>query len=292
MLSNQISLQSFSVKIKDQNVETNNSDTAAVTIKPRRLGAVNWVGLKTLVQREVGRFLKVYSQTIIAPVVTTLLFYTVFMLAFGGVKREVGDIPFMQFLAPGLVMMAMAQNAFSNTSSSFIIAKIQGNIVDILMPPLSHIEILLGFLIGGVLRGLMVGFVAIVTISFFVHIPVHSVWQIVAFSIQGTMMMATMGIICGIWAERFDHIAAFTNFFVTPLTFLSGTFYSITVLPGIWYDLAHYNPFFFMIDGFRAGFIEQADGSLWFGLGLLTAVNIILVGMAYQMIRTGYKIKS
>lgn len=261
-------------------------------LNPRRIKVVNWIGLVTLIRREVGRFLKVYSQTIIAPVVTTLLFYTVFMLAFGGIKREVGVVPFLEFLAPGLIMMTMAQNSFSNTSSSFIIGKIQGNIIDVLMPPLSHLEMFLGFLIGGMLRGLCVGFVAILTVMLFVSIPVQNLGVIFVFSILGTVMMATMGIICGIWAEKFDHIAAFTNFFVTPLTFLSGTFYSINSLPEIWHGIAVYNPFFYMIDGFRSGFIGQADSDIMIGIPVLLFTNIILIAITFLMIKTGYKIKS
>lgn len=261
-------------------------------VSPRRIGAVNYTGLATLVKREVGRFLKVYSQTILAPVVTTLLFFTVFALAFGGAERMAGDIPFLQFLAPGLIMMAMAQNAFSNTSSSLIIGKVQGNIIDILMPPLSSAEILAGYLIGGVLRGLCVGLVAIVILGIFVHLPMASVLQIFVFAFLGNMMMATLGMIAGIWAEKFDHIAAFTNFFVTPLTFLSGTFYSIDILPEPWHLLALYNPFFYMIDGFRNGFTGHADAYILPGFVMLCAVNILLVGLAYWMLRSGYKIKS
>ncbi len=262
------------------------------TLSPRRIGLINTIGLMTLVKREVGRFLKVYSQTIVAPVVTTLLFFTIFALAFGGADRTAGGLPFLQFLAPGLIMMAMAQNAFANTSSSLIIGKIQGNIVDILMPPLSSMEIFTGYLIGGVLRGLCVGLLAIVILSFFVHLPLASIPQIFLFGLLGTMMMATLGIIAGVWAEKFDHIAAFTNFFVTPLTFLSGTFYSIEILPEPWHLLALYNPFFYMIDGFRSGFIGHADEYFYAGMALLGTVNVLLMGLTYTLLRRGYKIKS
>lgn len=262
------------------------------SVKPRRIGAVNWQGLKTLIQREVGRFVNVYSQTIIAPVVTTLLFYAVFALAFGGIAREVGDVPFLSFLAPGLIMMTMAQNSFSNTSSSFIIAKVQGNIVDVLLPPLSSFEIFIGFVIGGLLRGLCIGFVGVLALSFFADIQIHSILTILTFAVLGNLMMGSLGIIAGIWADRFDHIAAFTNFVITPLTFLSGTFYSIHILPPVWKTLAWYNPFFYMIDGFRAGFIGSADGNLLFGMCFLGIVTAAIMAFTYLLIRSGYKIKS
>lgn len=272
---------------------TENSKTFAYNdLDVRYIGRVNWIGLGTLVKREVGRFVKVYSQTIIAPVVTTLLFYTVFALAFGGIAREVNGVPFLQFLAPGLIMMTMAQNAFANTSSSLIIAKIQGNIIDVLMPPLSSMEIFLGFLIGGVARGLCVGFVGIVIISLFVELPVDSLLVVCVFAVLGTMMMAIMGIMAGVWAEKFDHIAAFTNFFVTPLTFLSGTFYSIEVLPESWKAMASFNPFYYMIDGFRFGFLNHHESLLTQGLSFLIITNVILAVVTYQMIKSGYKIKS
>lgn len=253
---------------------------------------INMVGMTTLIKKEVGRFMVVYLQTILAPVITTLLFYAVFMLAFGGITKEVSGIPFLQFLAPGLIMMAMAQNAFANTSSSLIIAKIQGNIVDVLMPPLSHMELFTGYVIGGVLRGLAVGLTAILALAIFVPQDIHSIASIVGFGILGSYFMASMGVLAGIWAEKFDHIAAFTNFFVTPLTFLSGTFYSIHSLPDIWEGVAIFNPFFYMIDGFRSGFIGVNEGGLVTGAVLLIVCNIALTLIAYAMLRTGYKIKS
>lgn len=264
----------------------------AEMLKPRQIGLVNYTGLSTLIKREVGRFLKVYAQTIVAPVVTTLLFFTVFALAFGGNERMIGDIPFMQFLAPGLIMMAMAQNAFANSSSSLIIGKVQGNIVDVLMPPLSAGELMAGFLIGGVLRGLVVGLVCIMVMALFVEMPLHSVFIIISYALLGNIMMATLGIIAGIWAEKFDHIAAFTNFFVTPLTFLSGTFYSISILPEPWKTLAMYNPFFYMIDGFRHGFIGHDEPLAYPGILILCGVNLVLLLLCYKMIRSGYKIKN
>ncbi|MEC8664717.1 MAG: ABC transporter permease [Pseudomonadota bacterium] len=273
--------------------QTTQQNTAAnSSIEPRFIGQFNRIGLMTLVKKEVGRFLNVYMQTIIAPVVTTLLFYTVFALAFGGITQMIGEIPYLVFLAPGLIMMTMVQNAFSNTSSSIVISKVQGNIVDVLMPPLSATEIYIGFILGGLLRGLCVGLCAGIVMSLFVPIHIHSIPYIIGFAVMGTMMLASLGLAGGIWSEKFDHIAAVTNFLVTPLTFLSGTFYSIERLPEVWQTVAHYNPFFHMIDGFRYGFIGQADGSPLVGLMFLAAINVLLMVVCLRMLKTGYKIKS
>jgi len=266
------------------------SDLYNLDVSP--IKGINIIGLATLIKREVGRFLNVYTQTIVAPVITTLLFYTVFALAFGGIQRNVGDVPFMAFLAPGLIIMTMVQNAFANTSSSMVISKVQGNIVDVLMPPLSSVELFIGFVSGSVIRGLTVGFVTICVVQIFVPLNFHAPLLIFAYAFLGTMMMGALGLAAGIWSEKFDHIAAVTNFVVTPLTFLSGTFYSINQLPEVWRVIAHYNPFFYMIDGFRYGFIGQADGNVMIGLVVLVVINILLTTLCLWMLRTGYKIKA
>jgi len=253
----------------------------------------NWIGIKTLVEKECGRFLNVYLQTIVAPVVTTFLFYVIFTLAFGGNSgRGIDGIPYMQFLVPGLIMMGMAQNAFANTASSIVIGKVQGNIVDVLMPPLAPWELLSGYFVGGVFRGMLIGLCSMVVLVPFIGIPVENILPIIIFGILGTGMLSLMGIVGGIWSDKFDHIAAVSNFIVMPMTFLSGTFYSIERLPALWQDIAHANPFFFMIDGFRAGFIGVSDTSLWISGVFLVIVNIVLWFAALTMIRKGYKIKS
>lgn len=262
------------------------------SLNPQKIHGMNVVGLMTLVKKEVGRYINVYSQTIIAPVVTTLLFYAVFALAFGGLTRTIGDVPYMVFLAPGLMMMTMVQNAFSNTSSSMVIGKVQGNIVDIIMPPLSSLELYLGFVIGGVSRGLLVGFVVAIVVHLFVGLQIHSLAHILIYAVLGNMMLATIGLAAGIWSQKFDHIAAVTNFLVTPLTFLSGTFYSISQLPEVWQNVALYNPFFYMIDGFRYGFIGHSDGSPLVGIVVLCIANILLTSLTLWMLKTGYKIKT
>lgn len=264
----------------------------SANLHPAWIEGINKIGLYTLARREIGRFLNVYTQTIVAPMVTTVMYYAVFALAFGGLQREIGGMPYLDFLAPGLLMMTMVQNAFANTSSSIVIAKVQGNIVDVLMPPLSPGELYTGYIIGGVVRGLLVGLATALVVYMFVDLHLHSLWMIVAFAVLGTMLLSSIGLAAGIWSEKFDHIAAVTNFIVTPMTFLSGTFYSVTQLPTAWQHIAHYNPFFYMIDGFRAGFIGHADGNVWIGLTVLILTNAALAWLTLTMLRKGYKIKS
>jgi len=256
---------------------------------PRR---PNWYGLRTLYLKEVRRFSKVYTQTLLAPVVTTLLFLAIFTLALGGAVRTVGDIPFPVFLAPGLIMMTIAQNAFANTSSSIVIAKIQGNIVDVLMPPLTAFEMTVAYVMGGVTRGIAVGLTVGIVMAFFVDLGMHNLALVLYHGIAASMMLSLFGMIGGIWADKFDHIAAVTNFVVTPLSFLSGTFYSIDRLPEGWYWLAHINPFFYMIDGFRYGFIGVYDTQPWIGVIVMAGVNAALWAICQRMLATGYKLKT
>jgi len=258
----------------------------------RRFGAVNWLGFWTLYLREVRRFLKVFMQTVAAPVVTTLLFLAVFLLALGGQQRHIGDIPYAEFLAPGLIMMAMAQNAFANTSSSLMIAKVQGTIVDVLMPPLSPAELTWGFALGGVTRGVLVGLVVALAMAIFVPLGLHAPAFVVFHAFAASLLLSLLGLLGGIWADKFDHIAAVTNFVVTPLAFLSGTFYSIERLPPPWHEVALWNPFFYMIDGFRYGFIGHADGSIWIGAAVMVGVDLALLVLCYTLVARGYKLKA
>jgi len=267
-------------------------NTYATLPPPRHYGAVNWLGFRTLLMKEIRRFLKVYFQTILAPVVTTLLFLAVFALALGRVAATVKGVPFVQFLAPGLIMMAMVQNAFANTSSSLIIAKVQGNIVDMLMPPLSPAEQTFAIALGGVARGAVVGLAVGIVMALLVDMPIHSLPMIVFHGLMGSMMLSLLGMIGGIWADKFDHMAAVTNFIITPLSFLSGTFYSIDRLPEGFHAFALMNPFFYMIDGFRYGFIGQADGSIVVGIAVLGLSNLLLLAAAWVMLARGYKLKA
>lgn len=261
------------------------------TARAPRFGAVNWVGFATLYRKEVHRFLKVGVQTIAAPVVTTLLFFAVFALALGGIVRTAGQTPFLEFLAPGLVMMTMVQNAYANTSSSVISAKVTGSIVDVLMPPLSPLEWTLAYVAGGVTRGVMVGIATLIAMSFFVPIAIANPALILFHMIAASMMMALLGLLTGIWADRFDHVSGITNFIITPLAFLSGTFYTIDRLPPAWQVAAKLDPFYYMIDGFRTGFIGVADSNLLVGIIVLTAVNVVLWIAALKAVHSGWRLK-
>ena len=255
-------------------------------------GAANWLGLWTLYMREVRRFVKVYTQTILAPMATTLLFLTIFALALGRAVQVVGGVPFMEFLAPGLIVMAIAQNSFANTSSSMMIAKIQGNIVDTLMPPLTAHELTFAIAMGGATRGVVVGIVVCASMSVFVPMHFHNVGFIIFHGFMAALMLSLLGVAGGIWADKFDHIAAVTNFVVMPLSFLSGTFYSIERLPEVGRQIANFNPFFYMIDGFRYGFIGHADSSLLIGVAVMAGVNTGLWLLCYWMFASGYKLKA
>ena len=261
-------------------------------LAPKRYGAVNWIGLWSLYRKEVHRFLKVATQTVAAPLVTSLLFLAIFTLALGRAVETIAGVPFSEFLAPGLIAMAMAQNAFANTSSSLVSGKMLGNIVDVIMPPISTTEFLAAYVMGGVTRGLMVGFTTWIAMSFFVPLHVNSLPHLVFHATAASMMLSTLGLIGGIWADKFDHVAAITNFVITPFAFLSGTFYSITRLPEPFFTLAHFNPFFYMIDGFRYGAIGRSDTDPWLGIAVMTGVNVALWFLAHRMVATGYKLKT
>ncbi|MHA1598148.1 MAG: ABC transporter permease [Alphaproteobacteria bacterium] len=256
-------------------------------------GAGNWLGVWTLYLREVRRFTKVYSQTMVAPVVTTLLFLAVFAMAIGErTGNLVGGVPFLEFLAPGLIMMSIAQNAFANTSSSLVIAKVQGNIVDTLMPPFTADELTLAIAMGGASRGVLIGTIVAVAMSFFVPFDIQHPGYILFHGFAASLMLSLLGVLGGIWSEKFDHIAAVTNFLVTPLSFLSGTFYSIQRLPEAVQTAALFNPFFHMIDGFRYGFIGTSDGDPMLGIVVMVGVNVCLWIVARQLFKTGYRLKA
>ena len=253
---------------------------------------LNLIGLRTLYLKEVRRFLKVPGQTLAAPVITTLMFLLIFSLALGRAGREVGGVPFLQFLAPGLVMMAIIQNAFANTSSSILIGKIQGNIVDILMPPLRPGELTFGLVAGGVTRGLVVAVVVALAMIPVVSLDLAHPTLVVFHALGGSLMLALLGLLGGLWAEKFDQMAAVTNFLITPLSFLSGTFYSIAQLPPVFQAVAYVNPFFYLIDGIRMGFIGHADGSIVIGILVVTLVNLGLWLLALRLIARGWRLKS
>lgn len=259
----------------------------------RRFNRVNWLGLWTLYMREVRRFTAVYTQTILAPLATAALFMAVFTFAFASRHEStVNGVPFAVFMAPGIVMMSVIQNAFANTSSSILISKVQGNIVDTLMPPLSPMELTTGFALGGATRGAVVA-VATSLLLFGVlgMTVVHPLWTIF-FVISGGLLLSMIGMAAGIWSEKFDHMAAVTNFIVTPLSFLSGTFYSVRVLPEPWLTLSLYNPFFYIIDGFRYGVIGQSDADPVTGAVVLIVLNVLMAVLCWVMFKRGYKLKN
>jgi ABC-2 type transport system permease protein len=259
---------------------------------------VNWGGLRTLYVKEVRRFFKVQLQTVWAPAVTTLLFLVIFTVALGRSGRivELGGrtFPFADFLAPGLIVMGMLQNAFANSSFSLLVGKLQGNIVDYLMPPLSTAELIAALVGAAVTRAALVGLAVFLAMQLWpgVHvIPVH-LWAVLWFGLMGSMMLAFFGLITSIWAEKFDHAAAVSNFVVAPLSLLSGTFYSIDSLAPAFRTVSHANPFFYVISGFRHGFLGAADSPILLGaLGLL-AINLALGALCYAILRTGWKLKN
>jgi ABC-2 type transport system permease protein len=273
-------------------------DGAAGAFPPvgvRRFGRFNGLGVRTLCQKEVMRFVKVWSQTILAPMAQAVLFMVVFTAAAERFPAEVNGVSFEAFLIPGLVMMQVIQNAFANTSSSILVSKVQGNIVDVLMPPLSPAELTFSFAVGGVVRGLIVGVVAAAALSLLGPLMITHVWAIVFFSVMGSMALAFVGIIGGVWAAKFDHLATVQNFVIMPLAFLSGTFYSVERLAdqAEWlYQISKANPVFYMIDGFRYGFTGESDGNVMIGVALLIVLNVILAVVCHRMFATGYKLKA
>ncbi|MBX3490181.1 ABC transporter permease [Parvibaculum sp.] len=258
----------------------------------RRFGAVNWLGMWTLYLKEVRRFWKVMTQTVAAPVITTLLYLAIFALAIGKFRPDVHGVPFVEFLAPGLIMMTMIQNAFANTSSSLLISKIQGNIVDVLMPPLSPMELNIGIALAGVTRGLVCGTVTALAMLPFVNLGLAHLWALLFFAAGASLMLSLFGILGGIWSEKFDHLQAVTNFVILPLTFLSGTFYSVTQLPDFAHKITLWNPVFYLIDGFRYGVTGHADGAIEIGVALVIGVNLVLWVACHMLFRTGYRLKA
>ena len=252
---------------------------------------MNLTGFYTLFGKEILRFRKVWLQTLMAPIVTALLYLLVFGHVLEGRVEVFPGVGYLAFLVPGLVMMSVIQNAFANSSSSLIQSKVTGNLVFMLLAPLSHLEFFAAFVAAAIVRGLAVGLgMFLVTIGF-VPVPVAHAWAIVAFAILGSAMAGTLGVIAGLWAEKFDQLAGFQNFVILPLSFLSGVFYSIHSLPVFWQTASHFNPFFYMIDGFRYGFFGQADTSPWLSLPAVAGSFLLLAAVAVAMIRSGYKIR-
>ena len=262
------------------------------TMGVRRFGRINWLGLQTLTGREIRRFMTVWTQTIVAPLVTAGLFILIFTLAIGTKRGEVIGVPFVNFLVPGILMMTVIQNAFANTSSSIMIAKSQGNIVDTLMPPLSAGELVAGYVTGGIVRGVLVAFSIVVVMMLALGQGVaHPGWLLI-FVVLGGAMVGGLGVIAAIFALKFDQMAAITNFVITPLSFLSGTFYSVRNLPEAMQTVTHANPFFYLIDGTRFGVLGVSDSSPWIGLPVCACFTGAVLATCWAMFRSGYRLKA
>ena len=258
----------------------------------RRFGRVNWLGLWTLAKREILRFTAVWTQTLLAPLVTAGLFLMIFNIAIGPRRGDVMGVPFIEFLAPGILMMTVIQNSFANTSSSIVISKVQGNIVDTLMPPIAPLEMVIGYLAGGVVRGVLVAVAIMTGLALFLGMGVaHPLWALL-FVVMGGALLGAIGIVAGIFANKFDQMAAITNFIVTPLAFLSGTFYSVTALPPVLQTVTHFNPIFYVIDGARYGVLGVSDSSPVLGLVVVAGWTFAIALSAWTMLRTGYRLKS
>ena len=258
----------------------------------RRFGKVNWIGFYTLYVKEVSRFLIVWAQTLLSPLVSSLLFLSVLTLALGNDRGDVLGYSFISFLAPGLIVMSIVQQSFSHSVSSLMIGKIQGNIIDTLLAPLSATEVTLAIIFAAVTRGLVILIISILVFSLIVEIHVYSIFYIFIGAFLGTFILGALGFITGLWAEKFDHTATITNFIITPLSFLSGVFYSIERLPDFFQSVSKINPFFYIIDICRFGFLGASDGSISIGLVYLTILSIIVWLISYYLYKIGYKIKS
>jgi len=258
----------------------------------RRFGLVNWIGIYSLYVKEVSRFLIVWAQTLLSPLVSSLLFLSVLTLALGNDRGDVLGYSFISFLAPGLIVMSIVQQSFSHSVSSLMIGKIQGNIIDTLLAPLSAIEVTLAIIFAAVTRGLVILIISIAVFSLIVEIHIYSIFYIFIGAFLGTFILGALGFITGLWAEKFDHTATITNFIITPLSFLSGVFYSIERLPDFFQSISKINPFFYIIDICRFGFLGTSDGSIGIGLVYLTILSIIVWLISYYLYKIGYKIKS
>ena len=248
--------------------------------------------LWTLFGKEVMRFWKVGLQTVAAPVVSSLLYLLIFSHAIAGHMKVYGSVPYTSFLIPGLAMMSVLQNAFANSSSSLIQSKITGNLVFLLLSPLKPWQLVLGYVGASVLRGLFVGGGLLLVTAWFVPLTWHDPLWSLLFAVLGAGMLGSLGMVAGIWAEKFDQMAAFQNFIIVPATFLSGVFYSVTTLPPFWVALSHLNPFFYLVDGMRFGFFGVSDVSPWLCLGAALLGNLVCAGLAWNWLRRGYKLRN
>jgi len=265
--------------------------TAPGALPARAEPAAPWVGFRTLLYKEVLRFWKVAFQTIAAPVLTGVLYLLVFGHVLDQRVEAFAGVRYSAFLVPGLVMMALLQNAFANSSSSLIQSKIMGNLVFVMLPPLSHLEFFAAYVLSSVLRAVMVGLGVFAVTALIALPPVNAPAWIIVFGLLGAAMLGVLGIIAGIVSDKFDQLATFQNFIIMPATFLSGVFYSVHSLTPFWQALSRLNPFFYMIDGFRYGFFAQSDVDPWQSLAVVAASLLLAAGIAIRMLATGYKLR-
>ena len=258
----------------------------------RKFGFINWIGFKSLWLKECNRFMTVWQQTLLSPLVSSLLFLSVLSLALGDNRENILGHSFISFLAPGLIAMSILTQSFSHSVSSLMIGKIQGNIVDMLYAPLSSFEVSMAIILAAITRSFLIAVISIVVFSLIAEIPINNIFYIFIFGFLSAFILGSLGFITGLWAEKFDHTATVTNFIITPLSFLSGVFYSIDKLPILFQTISHLNPFFYMIDGFRYGFLGVSDGSISVGLIYLTLLSFVMWYLAFYLYKKGYKIKS
>ena len=258
----------------------------------RRFGLINWIGFKSLWLKECNRFMAVWQQTLLSPLVSSLLFLSVLSLAIGNDRGDVLGHSFISFLAPGLIAMSILTQSFSHSVSSLMIGKIQGNIVDMLYAPLSALEVSMAIILAALTRSFLIAIISIVVFSVIVEMPINNIFYVFIFGFLSAFVLGSLGFIAGLWAEKFDHTATVTNFIITPLSFLSGVFYSINKLPEFFQTISHINPFFYMIDGFRYGFLGTSDGSIGIGIIYLTTLSFVMWFIAFYLYKKGYKIKS
>jgi ABC-2 type transport system permease protein len=259
---------------------------------PRDYHGVNWTGAITLYLKEVKRFWKVGMQTLAAPVLNALLYLLIFAVALRGVRPAVNGVPFAVFITPGMIMMSILNAAFANSSSSLMQAKMMGLTQDFLTAPLSPTEMVCAFALGAATRGVVVGIVTALAIIPFVHYGVAHWWAVIYFGLMAALMMGMIGMVAGLWAEKFDHLAAVTTFIVMPLSMLSGTFYTVERLPEPARSFSHYNPFFYAISGFRYGIVGMVDGSLAIGVAVVGALTLLMGAICWWLFQTGYRLKS
>lgn len=252
---------------------------------------MNLIGFRTLFYKEVLRFWKVWLQTVAAPVITGLLFLTIFGHVLGNRAPSFTGVDYTAFLIPGLMMMSVIQNAFANTSSSLIQSKLAGNIIFLLVAPLSHVEFFAAFVAAAVVRGLMVGLGVFAIALWMIPMSFHNVGVILLFALLGSALLGAAGLIAGIWAQKFDQLAGVQNFIIMPLSFLSGVFYSLQGLPPLWRELSHLNPFFYLVDGFRYGFFGVSDVSPWLSFGVTFASFLVVSAATLWILRSGYKLR-